>query len=150
MRSQAGQRSWRLRRLLRNGGIFGRRGGGSSSGGGGPQPRASGGVRLILTQDLIAKLQKRAAGSDANWTALKTKCDALASGKVIPPSGDAYPSAPDIGAGYAGPAVVGDPHGMALPFQQAAGHLLVEGVVLDEEDAERAVRQHRPPRVGGR
>ena len=58
--------------------------------------------RIWLTSGVIARLQQRAAGADPSWTALRAHCDSLNGGTMNPPSGDAYPNAPNVGQGYQG------------------------------------------------
>jgi hypothetical protein len=60
------------------------------------------GVRLYLTDSVLAQLQARAAANDPAWTALQAHCDALTGGTFNPPSGNAYPNSPDVGQGYEG------------------------------------------------
>ncbi len=60
------------------------------------------GIRLYLTDSVLAQLQQRAAAGDTAWTALRAHCDALSSGTFYPPNGNAYPNSPDVGQGYQG------------------------------------------------
>jgi hypothetical protein len=59
-------------------------------------------ARLILTDDVLKRLQARAAAGDAAWTELKQKCDGYAGGSMTAPNGAAYPDFPNVGQGYQG------------------------------------------------
>jgi hypothetical protein len=55
-----------------------------------------------LTSTVLTELKARAAASDAAWVSLRSHCDKLATGTVNKPSGNAYPSFPNVGQGYQG------------------------------------------------
>jgi hypothetical protein len=59
-------------------------------------------ARLILTGDVLTRLQMRAAANDTAWTALKAHCDGLVTGTANVPTGNAYPNFPNVGQGYQG------------------------------------------------
>src|SRR5687767_14889303 len=58
--------------------------------------------RLLLTESVLQRLQQRAAAGDAAWKALEGRCEAYTSGTMYAPSGNAYPSYPNVGQGYQG------------------------------------------------
>jgi len=55
-----------------------------------------------LTAPLLQRLKARVAANDSAWTALKQKCDGLATATMNPPSGAAYPDSGTVGSGYQG------------------------------------------------
>jgi len=81
----------------------------------------SAGVRLYLTDSVLAVLQKRAAASDAAWNALHAHCDALAGGTFNPPTGDAYPNFPDVGQGYQGDGYLPEIMSLGLCYRVVRG-----------------------------
>jgi hypothetical protein len=77
--------------------------------------------RIWLTAGVLQSLQMRAASGDATWTALQAHCDALTGGTFNPPSGDAYPTFPDVGQGYQGEAYLPEVLALGLCYQVAQG-----------------------------
>jgi hypothetical protein len=70
---------------------------------------------------VLARLKARAAAGDARWQTLSARCNADASGTVNPPSGNAYPDAPNIGQGYQGDGYFPEIMALGLCYQTAAG-----------------------------
>jgi hypothetical protein len=77
--------------------------------------------RIWLTTGVRTRLRQRAASGDPAWTALRSHCDALATGTVQPPSGNAYPNAPDVGQGYQGDGYLPEILALGLCYQTATG-----------------------------
>jgi MYXO-CTERM domain-containing protein len=77
--------------------------------------------RIWLTSTVVQRLQQRAAAGDATWTALQSHCDALATGNYNPPSGNAYPNAPDVGQGYQGDGYVPEVLALGLCYRTVEG-----------------------------
>src|SRR5580704_9672601 len=75
------------------------------------------GARIWLTDAVVARLRQRAAAGDPAWVALRAHCDALATGSVEPPSGNAYPDAPDVGQGYQGDGYLPEILALGLCYQ---------------------------------
>jgi hypothetical protein len=79
------------------------------------------GPRIWLSSGVLAALRQRAASGDAAWSTLRGHCDALATGTVEPPSGNAYPDYPNIGQGYQGDGYLPEILSLGLCFQTATG-----------------------------
>jgi hypothetical protein len=77
--------------------------------------------RIWLTSTLLARLKQRANGGDASWTALRSHCDALSTGTVELPNGNAYPNAPSVGQGYQGDGYLPEVLALGLCYQTMTG-----------------------------
>jgi hypothetical protein len=139
------------------GGSHGRDGGATGADGGASSPDASGPPtpcsysataawtqpgrqpRLYLTVPVLQRLQARAAAGDSGWTALKTRCDGLATGSANIPSGDAYPNFPAVGQGYEGDGYIPEVMNLGLCYRvvaatdptTAAGYAAAGAAILD-------------------
>ena len=78
-------------------------------------------VRLYLNNSVLSLLQKRAAGSDPAWIALRAHCDGLAGGAFNLPSGNAYPNFPDVGQGYQGDGYLPEIMSLGLCYRVVRG-----------------------------
>jgi hypothetical protein len=76
--------------------------------------------RIWLTSDVVQRLAQRAAAKDASWTALKLHCDSLTTATFNPPSGDAYPDAPNVGQGYEGDGYIPEVLALGLCYVTAS------------------------------
>jgi hypothetical protein len=77
-------------------------------------------ARLLLTADVLTRLQARAAAADPAWIALKAHCDLLATGTANIPSANAYPDYPNVGQGYEGDGYVPEVMALGLCYQTIA------------------------------
>src|SRR5258708_13256800 len=82
---------------------------------------ASIGAPIWLTGPMPDGLKRRAAAADPGWTALSAHCDSLSGGTVNLPSGQAYPDAPNVGAGYDGESYLPEVLALGLCYRTAAG-----------------------------
>ena len=73
--------------------------------------------RLFLTSAVTQRLQQRAAGNDAAWTALKARCDGLSGGTFNPPGTNAYADYPNVGQGYQGDGYLPEIMNLGLCYQ---------------------------------
>jgi hypothetical protein len=78
-------------------------------------------IRLYLNNSVLSLLQKRAAGSDPAWIALRAHCDSLAGGTFNLPSGNAYPNFPDVGQGYQGDGYLPEIMSLGLCYRVVRG-----------------------------
>ena len=74
-------------------------------------------AKLLLTGQVLARLQARAAANDPGWTTLKSHCDGLVTGTVDIPSGNAYPDYPNVGQGYEGDGYLPEVFSLGLCYQ---------------------------------
>lgn len=78
-------------------------------------------ARLFLDANVLARLKARAAAGDAAWTALRSDCDAYATGTMNAPNGDEYPGFPNVGQGYQGEEYVSPMMALGLCYRVTAG-----------------------------
>jgi hypothetical protein len=78
-------------------------------------------ARLFLTDDVVARLQQRAAAGDPAWTELAAKCDGWATGTMHAPNGSDYAKFPSVGEGYQGDEYLPVIRGLGLCYRTVRG-----------------------------
>ncbi|WP_394826574.1 hypothetical protein [Pendulispora albinea] len=73
--------------------------------------------RIFLSPDVLEGLRTRARGNASTWTALRSRCDEYAGGRVEYPDGADYPGRGSIGEGYQGQGYFGPLVELSLCYQ---------------------------------